>query len=246
MNKLLKLTGVSVLTIVAATGANAAGYTCEELIEYTSCNDGYYLNSGKCIEGATCGAGNYLQPTCDSWDFANDWCFIEGALRTGWTQDSCEESGGEWYGVGCGNYDFVEFEAAEWVCTPCAAGTYQNVAGQDSCIICPAGSECATVGLATHTLCEIGEYSGAGATACSTCPTHMYTNANGQSVTVSATSNAGAGSPTACYIDPDTYFTDVTGTYHFKQECTYSVGFYVPSDGESCMDGYIARNRGGM
>ena len=81
MNKFLKLTGVSVLTIVAATGANAAGYTCEELIEYTSCNDGYYLNSGDCIEGATCGAGNYLAHVCPGDDeefpeyiYSDNWC----------------------------------------------------------------------------------------------------------------------------------------------------------------------------
>ncbi|MBR2393833.1 MAG: hypothetical protein IKB05_05080 [Alphaproteobacteria bacterium] len=55
MNKLLKLTGVSMLAIVAATGARAAGYTCEELIEYTSCNTGYALLDGDCV----CDGGYY-------------------------------------------------------------------------------------------------------------------------------------------------------------------------------------------
>jgi len=70
-------------------------------------------------------------------------------------------------------------------------------------------------------LCKSGEFSNEGATECSTCPTHSYTNASGQTVTVAATSVAGAGSATACYIDPDTYFTDQIGTYHFKENCTY-------------------------
>ncbi len=55
MNKLLKLTGVSVVAIMTAMGANAAGYTCEELIEYTSCNTGYALLEGDCV----CDGGYY-------------------------------------------------------------------------------------------------------------------------------------------------------------------------------------------
>ena len=55
MNKLLKLTGVSVLAIMATANANAAGYTCEELIEYTSCNTGYALLDGDCV----CDGGYY-------------------------------------------------------------------------------------------------------------------------------------------------------------------------------------------
>ena len=53
--KKIKLCGVSLCTLLAATGANAAGYTCEELIEYTSCNPGYYLNAG-----TSCPAGYRL------------------------------------------------------------------------------------------------------------------------------------------------------------------------------------------
>jgi len=56
MNKLLKLSAVSMLTIVATTAANAAGYTCEDLIEYTSCNENYALVDGDCI--LSCGPGS--------------------------------------------------------------------------------------------------------------------------------------------------------------------------------------------
>ena len=55
MNKLLKLTGVSILAVMATANANAAGYTCEELIEYTSCNTGYALLDGDCV----CDGGYY-------------------------------------------------------------------------------------------------------------------------------------------------------------------------------------------
>ncbi|MBR2412278.1 MAG: hypothetical protein IKB10_01275 [Alphaproteobacteria bacterium] len=232
MNNFLKLTGVSMLAIVAASNANAAGYTCEELIEYTSCNDGYYLNSGKCIEGSACAAGNYLQGVCpDDYTYSDSWCAASfSSWTTGLTQAECEDIPGEsyWYGPGCllddtwpdelGDNDFIPSTGFE--CTECAAGTYQNVAGQYSCITCPAGSECPTAGLASHTLCEVGEYSFAGATTCLTCPTHKYTNASGQSVTVSATSKAGAAGANECYIGPDTYFTDKSGTYHFKSNCS--------------------------
>jgi len=61
MHKFFKLSAVSVLAIVAASNANAAGYTCEELIEYTSCNTGYALVNSDCVR--TCDAGYYLNGT---------------------------------------------------------------------------------------------------------------------------------------------------------------------------------------
>jgi len=114
--------------------------------------------------------------------------------------------------------------------TACTTGSYQPSAGQSSCMRCPAGSECPTTTAAT--LCEAGEYAPAGSTACSTCPTHAYTNASGQRVTVPATSDAGAGSATACYIDSDTYFTDAAGTYHFKENCELKAN-YIATDAEA-------------
>ncbi|MBR2412472.1 MAG: hypothetical protein IKB10_02285 [Alphaproteobacteria bacterium] len=228
MNKLLKLTGVSVLAIVAATGANAAGYTCEELIEYTSCNDGYYLNSGKCIEGTTCGAGNYLKAICpEEYRYSDNWMYESD---TGSWYDEGSSEAMDVFGPGCVDEDtggLEAFVAATYECTACAAGTYQNVAGQSSCITCPAGSECPTAGLASHTLCEVGEYSVVGAVACLTCPEHIYTNADGQNITVAATTTAkGAGSVTECMISPDSYFTDGKGTYHFKSNCTHNTNVF--------------------
>ena len=143
MNKFLKLTGVSVLAIMTANGANAAGYTCEELIEYTSCNTGRALVDGDCV---------------------------------------------------------------------CDAGYYTN------------GDTC--------TICQAGTYSSVNASECAPCPQYTYTNASGQSVTVDATSAAGATSANACYIGSDTYFTDITGTYHFKSSCAYS----VKTEQEACLD----------
>ncbi len=235
MNKLIKLTGVSMLAVIATTNANAAGYTCEELIEYTSCNTGYYLNDGDCIPGNTCPAGNYIKAICpDGYIYSDTW---SGYGAPVWTtefssQAECEEAGGcVWYGAGCvleGSYpDEMDIDvfisATGYECTACVAGSYQPSAGQYECITCPAGSECATSGLTSATLCEPGEYSNAGAIACSTCPAHQYTNASGQSVTVPATSNAGAAGAYACYIGPDTYFTDKSGTYHFKSNCSLGV-----------------------
>jgi len=55
MQKFFKLSTVSLLAIITANGARAAGYTCEELIEYTSCNTGYALLEGDCV----CDGGYY-------------------------------------------------------------------------------------------------------------------------------------------------------------------------------------------
>ncbi|MBR2412676.1 MAG: hypothetical protein IKB10_03355 [Alphaproteobacteria bacterium] len=280
MQKILKISAVSMLAIVAASGANAAGYTCEELVEYTSCNPGYYLELG--------------DSTCpDDYTFKESLCCYAGAPDdcddgTVITQSQCEEEGHTFYARVCysndepddyddyiveplviatttckdcpAGYSCSGGDAAAKMCasgtyqpstgqtsclttpagnysgtgavnyTACATGSYQPSAGQSSCMTCPAGSECPTTTAAT--LCEAGEYAPAGSTACSTCPTHAYTNASGQRVTVPATSVAGAGSATACYIDPDTYFTDAAGTYHFKENCELKVN-YIATDAET-------------
>ncbi len=241
MQKLLKLTGVSVLTIVAATGANAAGYTCEELIEYTSCNDGYYLNSGDCIEGTTCGAGNYLVGTCPSdyyvedpdgdvlvrFEWGTNWCDMDDRFFYAASEEECtskfdEEDNirGVWYGMGCAgrNIEGVFVAAESYTCTSCASGTYQPSAGQYSCITCPAGSECPTTTAAT--LCEIGTYSFAGATACTSCPATELTDINGATV-VATTVSTGSDSVVACIVGPDVQFKNDAGIYHFKSNCTY-------------------------
>ncbi|MBR2412842.1 MAG: hypothetical protein IKB10_04250 [Alphaproteobacteria bacterium] len=270
MQKILKLSTVSILTIMAASNANAAGYTCEELIEYTSCNAGYYLNAGDCIEGTTCGAGNYLKATCPEGSvYDSNWCWVSDSPGDFVTDgEYCEESGGDLLGPGCISQEILDYisegdyswyypeddenwsltdvitPALSYTCSACAAGEYQPSAGQYSCLTCPAGSECPTT--TTATLCKAGEYASAGSIACTTCPQHSYTNASGEFVTVSATSKAGAGSATACYIDPDTYFTDESGVYHFKSNCSYSTNasvpsvqlFYPASEDTVCDEGY--------
>ena len=255
MQKFLKLSTVSMLTIVAATGANAAGYTCEELIEYTSCNDGYYLNSGDCIEGATCGAGNYLVGTCPSGYYEEDpdegrylvtyrfdtgWCYMDSFYNVA-SEEECtsqfdEENGlrGKWYGSGCvsSNEDFVAAES--YTCTSCASGTYQPSAGQYSCITCPAGSECPTTTAAT--LCEIGTYSSAGATACTICPATGLTDKDGNTV-VATTASTGSDSLAACIVGPDVQFKNDAGIYHFKSNCM--TDWYVANAESDCGPGYV-------
>ena len=50
----------------------------------------------------------------------------------------------------------------------CANGTYQDQTGQQSCLTCPAGSECPTVD-ATPQPCSNGTYSLLGDVDCQTC-----------------------------------------------------------------------------
>ena len=119
--------------------------------------------------------------------------------------------------------------AGQSSCITCPAGSYQASAGQSSCITCPAGSYCAGTGLSTVSgQCSAGTFSFAGASACSTCPEHEYTNASGQTVSVPATTvpEIGAGSVSACIIDTDKTFTDIKGTYHFKENCAYDAVLY--------------------
>ncbi|MBR2412759.1 MAG: hypothetical protein IKB10_03800 [Alphaproteobacteria bacterium] len=199
MQKLIKLTGVSILAIVASVNANAAGYTCEELIEYTSCNDGYYLSDKKCIENITCPAGNYLATSCpEGLTYHKGWCLLAcGAdcYRFGLdypTQEDCTDMGETWYGAGCAN-ESEEYDSLNEVSFSAPTST------------------------------------------CTSCPTHQYTNANGQSVTVSTTSNAGSTSLQECYVTPDTYFTDSKGTYHYKSDCKYKQYLQPVTSEEECI-----------
>ncbi len=118
MQKLLKVSGVSILAIVATTGANAAGYTCEELIEYTSCNSGYALSVGSCVQSIACDAGLYSAPACpDGYDYSKYWCKSgESSGYDNTSEESCIESGYEWIGAGC--YQFEPAEGPEYTFVP--------------------------------------------------------------------------------------------------------------------------------
>ena len=232
MNKILKLSGVSVVAILTAINANAAGYTCEELIEYTSCNDGYYLNSGECIESATCGAGNYLAGVCpDEWNqtYYAAICLMDGYYETGYTQEECINGVyneaisatlyGTWIGAGCLEAETDKLVDASHTCMPCDAGTYQPTAGQTSCIDAPAGNYVAGTGATTYTPCAAGSYqASAGQSSCSTCPATGLTDKDGATV-VATTATTGSTSMSACYVGEEYYFTDSKGIYHYKSDC---------------------------
>lgn len=130
MQKLIKLTGVSILAIVASVNANAAGYTCEELIEYTSCNDGYVLTSdnwtGKCVEVPTCNAGSFANASCpDGYWLATGVC--ENAVARAETKEECDEYDGTWYDMSCAlngynpNDDTVANLPVSYACSACPA-----------------------------------------------------------------------------------------------------------------------------
>jgi len=223
MQKILKLTGVSMLAIVAATNANAAGYTCEELIEYTSCNPGYWLKpegSQWCPNGYT-----YVEQACLAYN-SNFW-------MTTLDENECvNESDGVWYGNGCLADEFIHNEGYNGpndfypdtpnTCIICPIGSICT-GGTTAATPCPAGSYCATTGLSTPTgPCAQNTYSTGGATACSTCPDTGLTDINGNAVSAT-TASTGSTGPTACFVDPNAEFKDDSGVYHFKQNCMYSI-----------------------
>jgi len=247
MQKILKLSAVSMLAIMTASGANAAGYTCEELIEYTSCNPGYYLNTS----GGTCSEGSiYITGVCD-------WTQSYDNVRWNMTEAECyqEESSATYRPEACLAYDVLDEETswAEGVtlsepiavvsCDECPIGSICS-GGTESATPCPAGSYCATAGLSTPTnVCAKGSFSFAGASACSTCPSAAMKDKDGN-VVATTTESTGATSFTACYIDRNAYFADDKGIYHFSQNCTFNANddhgldFYESADG-TCVNGYV-------
>jgi len=245
MNKLLKLTSVSMLTIVATTGARAAGYTCEELIEYTSCNPGYYYGPAVSGTGMVCpdhlidakmyndgicwdtysGSGevieNVTQQECNAFDYNEDSVdagWIEGPVCVGVYAHRMGELG---YST-----ELVEGDIYTDTCIQCPAGSICAGGDVEDAVAtpCPAGSYCATAGLSQPTgLCAAGTYSTGGATSanCITCPQLQYTNADGETVYVTATSPVGADALNKCAIASGQTFTDKKGEYTFKESCYY-------------------------
>ena len=128
MQKILKLSAVSVLAVITASGANAAGYTCEELIEYTSCNAGYTLSAHRCVDMPTCSAGSYSTQSCpDGYTYSSDWCW-EGDYWYSISEDN--DCTGESYGMGCRidkededggevSYEITDLIPVEYTCASC-------------------------------------------------------------------------------------------------------------------------------
>ena len=114
MKKLLQLTGVSIVAIMTANVANAAGYTCEELIEYTSCNPGYFLNRTFDGDNFTCPSG-YTARKNACYHIDNEYWMNASSAQ------DCLSRGGAWYG------------------DVCVAGS-----SYDGYIFAPAGSSCPT------------------------------------------------------------------------------------------------------
>ena len=215
MQKILKLTGVSMLAVMVAANANAAGYTCEELIEYTSCNPGYYLQNQSC-------AG-------DNDEIMSDVCECDGEYHG--AVSSKEECNIDEHCAGYGYATFYETACVsdgEWVaplsgtvtCNECPAGSTcaGNTAGATPC---PAGSYCATAGLSQPTgKCNVGTYSTGGATACTTCPVSGLTDAWGDVVSVT-TESTGSTSSSECFVAKGTLFEDAKGIYKYTDNCKH-------------------------
>jgi len=239
MQKILKLTGASVLAIAVATNANAAGYTCEELVEYTSCNPGHYLTDS----GSICPDGyKYYSGVCT----ADGYWWTTGRTAE-WCVDDNEPDpdivGMEYLGDTCLNIFYDDADAPDpdddcsghWcmsmsdhvapsnitkICNECPIGSICSGA-TNAPTPCPAGSYCATAGLAQPTgKCAIGSFAAAGSFACSTCPSTGLTDIDGKTV-VATTASTGAESISACIVGSDVWFKDIAGTYHYKSECQY-------------------------
>ena len=253
------LLGGSISAILSATGANAAGYTCEELIEYTSCNPGYYftlaangtapvcpdgyptmLTNGICIE-------HYEETILTSVTSEED-CYYEdpnGENAAEWTPGTfCVGAVDEWGSETNDYVTLVEGTTYGYTCTQCPKGSI--CAGGDKNVqpvACPAGSYCETAGLSQPSgQCAKGTYSTGGAMACSSCPASNLTDANGNIVSVT-TESTGSTSSSACFVAKGTLFKDNKGIYRYTDNCTYGNSdilgdrFYESANG-ICVDGF--------
>ena len=247
MNKFLKLTGVSMLAIMTASGANAAGYTCEELVEYTSCNAGYYYGAGVSGTGMVCPDGYTMYTNGVCWDD------YESNLSGYTTQSECEAndentSGADYSwisGTVCVSEmeqdyttELVEGDVYTDTCVLCPIGSI--CAGGDVAKAvatpCPAGSYCATAGLSQPTgLCAEGSYSTGGATSaqCTPCPYTGLTDESG--ALIKATSDAGSTSAASCVVPSGTTFKDAKGTYKYTDNCAFG-NFNERADCEAAED----------
>ena len=232
MHKFLKLSTVSILAVMATANANAAGYTCEELIEYTSCNPGYYLldttAKGTCPDGYSYGlwcqndyGEGYGLHDFQEWNYSESECL----------SDNTSSKNAIWYGEGCmkedalglwentpDSYQSDIFIIAGLACNKCPIGSICS-GGTADATPCPAGSYCAEEGLTSVSgVCAKGTYSTGGASACSLCPATGLTDKDGATV-VATTAGTGATGGSACYIDDSVKFKDTKGTYHYKSDC---------------------------
>ena len=206
--------GVSLFAILSANNAMAAGYTCEELIEYTSCNPGYYLSK------------QTISYDCqDGYDFVTGFCGgpVDGLLYSDVTsQEECYRRISEDFGVdassepdtyyfyqyACVSQDMSEVhysvspDVAASTCSECPAGSI-CAGGTVAAAPCPAGSYCATTKLKEPTgLCALNSYSTGGAIACTSCPATELTDKDGQTV-LAKTAATGTDTPAKCFIDPN-------------------------------------------
>lgn len=187
------------------------------------CNDGFQGDGsfGNCTDINECLLGNpcavnakciNLVPmyTCQCNDgFAGD-PFFDGCSR------SC--NAGQ-YAIGS-------------ACVDCPAGFYTESTQATHCIPCPAGTFSETGGLNSSqgcARCDVGGYSGLGATYCSLC-IHGYTN-----------------DPSVINIDNSTCFACPIGTYGYYGKCIgCAAGMYsdqpIAQECRNCLPGYSAEN----
>jgi len=169
---------------------------------FISASDG--ANCGECPAGSYCVGGDATTAVATP-------C-VAGTYQPNTKQTSCIDAPVGNYVAGTGATSY----------TACAMGSYQPTAGQESCLTCPAGSYCAGTGLTQPSgKCNIGSYSGGGATTanCTACPATDLTDKDGATV-VATTATTGSTSFSACYVGEEYYFTDTKGTYHYKSDCT--------------------------
>ncbi len=244
MNKFLKLTGASMLAIVVATYANAAGYTCEELVEYTSCNPGYSLGNGKCPADTNVGTTNeksykYRESICvdTEWDdvyygYTEKECsVINCIMNEGY--DLCMESAAEsgsgrndYYEIGCVEFSYDDGDGRY------VTGNVLTPSGFD-CIECPAGSKC-DGGTEYAKQCASGTYQpNTGQSSCLTTPAGNYSGAGATNYTACS---AGKYQPSAgqssCLACPAGSYCATTGLTAVSGVC--ADGSYASSGATSC------------
>ncbi len=119
------------------------------------------------------------------------------------------------------------------ICTPCAAGSYNDKKGQSSCILCPAGTSNPSVAgssIKSCIPCLTSSYSAPGQSFCSDCPPGFYCHDPARSPQICPAGSycpAKSGDPSVCQSG---YLCRNEG---LSQQVPCPSGHYCPSSQEN-------------
>ena len=251
MSRFLRFFAYLAMTVFVGN-AFAAGYSCDSLPTYLSCQQGYYMtaNSSSTTHDGTPKVGNYCQP-CSRMG-SNYTC--AGGKAAPVQSDggySCPEyrkytccSAGYYMTETATSTDYYGTPVLKNACRPCSTfgANYTCPAGPDGCTGKPQA-------ITINVTCPKGQYLPEGATSCTTCPAGSYCpgqTCNDVSLVTGATLACGRFS---CTVSTGTLYTNSASGSSSINDCyltlTNAKMVNVVNGGKvDCVAGYYCDNGG--